>query len=241
MLTSPSSPSSSNFKSHALLRLEEAKQILIDVESMQTVGLPRLHQEKSQYHESIQKARLELNVIGSQIDQAKNELNALNNALQQQKASRTAATADTCRIIPHDDKSSSTESNLDSPALFSQKLDVPLEDILEPSHIATDHGNGADSAAASPKEGHNVVVMMEDVAMELEANRESTTMSSSSSLTTSSLDSPISSASSSTNNKDRVYRRRRQRKSGKQQLQSPKKWRRMIRTHRLQSIWLGDS
>ncbi|KAL7573878.1 hypothetical protein ACA910_012446 [Epithemia clementina (nom. ined.)] len=241
MLTSPSSPSSSNFKSHALLRLEEAKQILIDVESMQTVDLPRLHQEKSQYHESIQKAGLELNVIGSQIDQAKNELNALNNALQQQKAARTAATAATCRI-PHDDKSSSTESNLDSPARFSQKLVVPVKDISEPAQIVMDHGNGADSAAASPKEGHNVVVMMEDVAMVLEANRESTTMSSSSSLTTSSFNSSLWSASLlGTNNKDRVHRRRQQRKSSQQQLQSPKKWRRMIRTHRLQSIWLGDS
>ena len=45
------------FTSQAILRLEEAKQILMEIESTQTVHLPRLEKEKLELQDNIQRRK----------------------------------------------------------------------------------------------------------------------------------------------------------------------------------------
>ena len=69
--------------SDAILRLEEAKQVLIketniDVETAQIVDLPRLEQQKKELEIIVQEGQLELEEMQRQLDEAKDGLDQLN-------------------------------------------------------------------------------------------------------------------------------------------------------------------
>ncbi|KAL7565365.1 hypothetical protein ACA910_013585 [Epithemia clementina (nom. ined.)] len=186
--SSSSSYSASQFHSHAVLRLEEAKQILIDVESMQTVELPRLQQEQSEHHDRIQQAKLELQEIQSQVDQAKQELERLNQAI--------AAAAAVGAQEVEDNHNSADETQY-------AVVTIPMVDcsLVE----------GDDDASKTSTCDHDTATSFDL----LDAR----------SMASPSSGSSITSGGAKERRVHRAYN-------------SPKKWRRMIRTRRLQSILL---
>ncbi|KAL7565377.1 hypothetical protein ACA910_013595 [Epithemia clementina (nom. ined.)] len=207
-----STTSSQQFHSHALLHLEEAKQILINVETMQTVELPRLQQEQCEHHDRIRHAKLELQEIQSQVDQAKQELERLNQSIPVAAAAAGAQDAAQEEVEENHNISAEETQQLHAVAVTTPLVDHSLVACDDDASKTTSHHEDDDDTTTS-------FDLLLNVAMSI---------TSSSSYSGTSIPARSSSSASSSSKKRRVRRA----------YESPKKWRRMIRTRRLQSILL---
>ncbi|KAL7573877.1 hypothetical protein ACA910_012445 [Epithemia clementina (nom. ined.)] len=205
-----STTSSQEFHSHALLHLEEAKQILINAETMQTVELPRLQQEQSKHHDRIRQAKLELQEIQSQVDQAKQELQRLNQSIP--AAAAAAGAQDAAQEEVEENHNISAEETQLHAVIATPFVDFSLVACDDDASKKTSHHEEDDDTTTS-------FDLLLNVAMSI---------TSSSSYSGTSIPARSISSASSSSKKRRVRRA----------YESPKKWRRMIRTRRLQSILL---
>ena len=211
--------------SNAILLLEEAKQILMEIETTQMVDLPKLEKEKLELQDNIQRRKLEWEEIRTQVDQANEDLQLLNC---------------TIRIAQLQKMEEESRSSLLSSPPLAQSQQQP--DMVEPGNsdgtVCDNTDLDCDMTSIENKLNHSFSLLSDDDESQ-EATREitidskgtnclneETTCDDDSTSSILSLSTPI------TAHKKKVHLCRRSTQP------YPKKWRRMIRTNRLHSVLL---
>ena len=211
------------FTSQAILRLEEAKQILMEIESTQTVDLPRLEKEKLELQDNIQRRKLEWEEICTQVDKANEDLQLLNRAIQtvqQQKMEEESRSSSSSPLAESQQQPDMVEpENSDGSVCENANLDCDMTSVENQSNRSfpllsdDDESQEAIREITIDSKGTNCL-------------NEETTCDDDSTSSILSLSTP------STAHKKKVHLRRHSTQS------YPKKWRRMIRTNRLRSVLL---
>ena len=153
---------SQEFVNHALLRLEEAKEILMEVETMEAVDLPKLKQEKLKRQNDLGAKTMELEEICLHVDEVKQELKELNDAImlaqtQQKEANEAAAKRQVeCHTTNH--CSATNEDCIDSHSLLimdaTQEANEKYnENNMEAIRLADDDISTTDVSATDSRTG----------------------------------------------------------------------------------------